>query len=192
MNSKSEIKNFINSIHPLSDSTMDDFLQPWELKEYKRKDIISKEGEVENYLYFTIEGIQRGVLYKNGKEHTTFLSFTPSLCNNIESFLTQSNATYCVETITKSTLLRISNGELDRLKETHKEVNSLIYKLLILLIHQTGIRTINLQTLTIEERFLDFMKRWPSLLNKIPHKYIASYLNISDSNFSRLFNSVKI
>ena len=192
MNSKSEIKSFINAIYPLNESTWDDFLKPWELKEYKRKEIISKQGLVEKYLYFTVEGIQRGVLYKDGKEYTTFLSFSPSFCNNIESFLSQSGANYNVEAITKSRLLRISIVELNHLKEKHKEVTVLIDKLLVLLIDQMGIRTINLQTLTIEERFLDFMERWPFLINKIPHKYIASYLNISDSNFSRLLNSVKI
>lgn len=192
MNYKNEIKDFINSIYPLSESTWDDFLKHWELKEYERKDLISKEGLIEKYLYFTIEGIQRGSLYKKGKEYTTFLSFSPSFCNNIESFLTQTKANYNVEAITKSKLLRISFEELYHLKEKYEEVAILIEKLLVLLIDQIGTRTINLQTLTIEERFLDFMERWPFLLNRIPHKYIASYLNISDSNFSRLLNSVRI
>ena len=53
-------------------------------------------------------------------------------------------------------------------------------------------RYIEMHSLTNEEQFKAFTKRSPHLLQLIPHKNIASYLGIDHTNFSKLFNSVKI
>ena len=53
-------------------------------------------------------------------------------------------------------------------------------------------RHFELQSLSIKERFLVFARRSPHLLELVPHKYLAAYLNINPTNFSKLFNSVKM
>jgi hypothetical protein len=44
----------------------------------------------------------------------------------------------------------------------------------------------------IEKRFKLFAKRSSHLFNTVPHKYLASYLRIDPTNFSKLINNVKI
>ena len=39
---------------------------------------------------------------------------------------------------------------------------------------------------TPRERFLHFMKEQPDLLQRVPQKYLASYLDIKPETFSRL------
>jgi hypothetical protein len=51
---------------------------------------------------------------------------------------------------------------------------------------------IELRTLTMAERFKIFCARSPHLLQQVPHKYIASYLDIDATNFSKLSNKIKI
>ena len=53
-------------------------------------------------------------------------------------------------------------------------------------------RHIELHSQSMEERFLTFCKRSPHLLHLVPHKHLASYLGIDATNFSKLFNKVKI
>ncbi len=48
-----------------------------------------------------------------------------------------------------------------------------------------------LRAMTISERFRAFCNRSPHLLQQVPHKYIASYLDIDATNFSKLFNTIK-
>ncbi|MDZ7645793.1 MAG: hypothetical protein U5K54_00700 [Cytophagales bacterium] len=52
-------------------------------------------------------------------------------------------------------------------------------------------RHIELQSLSIEERYKTFCQRSPHLLQLVPHKFIASYLGIDPTNFSKLYNKVK-
>jgi hypothetical protein len=49
-----------------------------------------------------------------------------------------------------------------------------------------------LHSLSIEDRYRIFTQRSAFLLQLVPHKYIASYLHIDPTNFSKLFNTVRI
>jgi CRP-like cAMP-binding protein len=53
-------------------------------------------------------------------------------------------------------------------------------------------RVVELQCFTAEEKFRQLLKRSPHVLNLIPHKYLASYLGIDASTFSKLLGSVRI
>jgi hypothetical protein len=50
---------------------------------------------------------------------------------------------------------------------------------------------IDLRALSIEDRYKNFCRKSPDLLHLVPHKYIASYLGIDPTNFSKLFNKVQ-
>jgi hypothetical protein len=45
--------------------------------------------------------------------------------------------------------------------------------------------------LTPRERFLKFVSRHPELMQRVPQKYLASYLNIKPETFSRFKHMVK-
>jgi len=53
-------------------------------------------------------------------------------------------------------------------------------------------RMVEIQCFTAEEKFKTLLKRSPHLLNLIPHKYIANYMGIDATNFSKLLAKVKI
>jgi len=53
-------------------------------------------------------------------------------------------------------------------------------------------RQIELQCFSAEERFKTLMARSPHVLQIIPHKYLASYLGIDPTTFSKLLGSVRI
>ena len=53
-------------------------------------------------------------------------------------------------------------------------------------------RQIELQSLSAEARFLALMKRSPQLLQLVPHKYIANYLGMDATNFSKFMGSIRL
>ena len=53
-------------------------------------------------------------------------------------------------------------------------------------------RQAEVMVFSAEERFTALLKRSPHLLNMIPHKYMASYLGIDASTFSKLLNKIKL
>jgi hypothetical protein len=53
-------------------------------------------------------------------------------------------------------------------------------------------RMVEIQCFTAEEKFKALLKRSPHILNLIPHKYIANYLCIDATNFSKLLVKIRI
>ena len=53
-------------------------------------------------------------------------------------------------------------------------------------------RLAELQLMSSEEKFRSLLMRSPHILTLVPHKYLASYLGIDATNFSKLMNRVKI
>ncbi len=53
-------------------------------------------------------------------------------------------------------------------------------------------RLVEVQAFSSEERFRSLLRRSPHILQLVPHKYLANYLGIDATNFSKLLNRVKI
>lgn len=54
-----KLKKFLNNIYELNDNELENFLAHWKLAYYKKGEIISWAGEVENFFYFIEEGLQK-------------------------------------------------------------------------------------------------------------------------------------
>jgi CRP-like cAMP-binding protein len=142
-------------------------------KSFKKGAPLVEVGAVQRELYFIKSGIQ--MAYFNSLEKDYVMAFTqcPDLCAIPDSFSFQTPSHFRLVAITPA---------LERLfrRMTEKILAGIIT------------RHVELHSLTMEERFKAFCKRSPHLLKEVPHKYLASYLGIDPTNFSKLFNSVRI
>jgi CRP-like cAMP-binding protein len=187
------LAKFIQGIHPLATNEMDALLQPWQELTVKRKTILTAAGETERYIYFVLEGVQRAFyLGDDNKEATVVFTYPPSFSGVADSFLTQTPSVYFLETLTASSLLRISHDAVLLLMEAYPAIQKLFFTATAHALKGTLYRQIELQCYTNEEKFRILMQRSPHLLNLVPHKYIASYLGIDATNFSKLLGTVRI
>jgi len=187
-----ELKDYINRVHKLPESLLDKFISYWQLKYASKKEIITYEGHIERYLYFTAKGIQKAYYVKEGREFIIAFTYPFAFTCIPESFLTQKHSKYCFECITESEFLRISHNDFITLVEKHHEIETLLRKTLISTLSGVVNRYHRILTLSMEEKFKDFMQTSPHLINLIPHKEIANYLKIDPTNFSKLLNTIKI
>lgn len=189
---RQELADFLLAIHPVDKGILNEYLSCWSEFEVPRKTIMTHEGDVERYMYFVLDGIQRSYLLSDGKEHVIAFSYAPSLSGIPNSFIDQSCSKYFLETITKSRFLRISKEVHEQFLEEHHQLETLVRKATELVLIGVIDRHAELMAYDIETRFRDFAKRSPHLLNAVPHKDLASYLRIDATNFSKLLNSVKL
>lgn len=187
------LKDFVQQIHPLTEDELTAFCHNWQSLTVKRKTILTAAGETERYLYFVNEGIQRAFyLGDDNKEATIVFTYPPSFSGVADSFLTQTPSLYFLETITASSLLRISYEQVQQLQQHYPGVQQLIFKATTFALKGALQRHIELQCFSNEEKFRTLLKRSPHILNLIPHKYLASYLGMDATNFSKLINTVTI
>ncbi len=188
-----QLNAVVQQIYPLKPTDFEAFAAIWQPFEAKRKVILTHEGAVEQYAYFVLEGVQRAyAIGKDGRDTTLVFSYTNSFSGVADSFLLQKTSKYYLETLTPSVFLRASFHDLDALMLK----NHAVERLMRLAISQTlsGVleRQIELQSFSAEERFRTLLRRSGHVLTMIPHKYLASYLGMDATNFSKMLATVKV
>ena len=193
MRDKTVIKKIIQHVSPISDEAWADFSNIWEPYSVKRKEIITAAGDHENYLYYVAEGIQR--IYKldeNSREATMLFTYFPSFGGVLDSFLLEKPSGYFYESLTPSEFFRAPRKEFQDLMKQHNDIALFSVKALAFAVSGLMVRLVERQAYSSEEKFKSMLKRSPHILTLVPHKYIANYLGIDPTNFSKLINSVRI
>lgn len=187
------IKKLVEAIHPLSETEWLALEKIWVPVDYKRKELVTSAGEKEKYLYFVLEGVQRVVYYDDqGREATIVFTYPYSFGGVLDALMQQQPSMYFYETLTPSSFLRAPFTELQELMYIHANINTMIRKGITAALSGVLERLVELQCFSSEEKFRKLLQRSPHILQLIPHKYLANYLGIDPSNFSKLINSVKI
>lgn len=180
-------------IQPLLPDELQAFIGIWQPYQINRKQLITATGEIEKHLYIVLEGVQR-VFYLDdlNREATLVFTYAPSFGGVLDSLLLQTPSRYFYESLTPSVLLRASHSDLLTLMENHKGISTLVHKGVTAATSGLLERLVEVQCYSSEDRFKTLLKRSPHILQLIPHKYIANYLGINHTNFSKLINSIKI
>ncbi|MGV3560891.1 Crp/Fnr family transcriptional regulator [Larkinella arboricola] len=188
-----QLKKVVFQVTKLSDEEWSAFAACWHWVEYKRKTILTSAGEVERYLYFVVDGVQRAYYLGDRKRDATLIfSYTGSMSGIIDSFQLQQPSRYYLETLTASQLLRLSFADFDRLLATYPALER--WGRIGTAAAMSGLmeRYIELMTFSAEEKFRILLTRSPHVLQLIPHKYLASYLGLDPTTFSKLLASVRL
>jgi CRP-like cAMP-binding protein len=188
-----KLQQITAAIAPLPDADWQAFAALFSRYEAKRKELITRTGEPEKFLYFVTDGVQR-IYFDDGehREATLLFTYAPSFGGILDSLLMQQPAKYNYETLTPSVFLRAPQSALLELILKSPPVNQLIQKGVTASMSGILDRLVELQSFSAEERFTRLLKRSPHLLQLIPHKYLANYIGVDATNFSKLMNSVKV
>jgi CRP-like cAMP-binding protein len=190
---KDILRKFTDALLPLPEKDWQAFSAGWQDLTVKRKTVLTAAGETERYLYFVLEGVQRAFyLSDDHREATIVFTYAPSFSGVADSFLTQTPSPFFLETITASRFLRMSHDCYKQLTLESRPINDLFFKATSLALQGALLRHIELQCYTNEEKFRTLLKRSPHILQIVPHKYLASYLGMDATNFSKLINKVRL
>lgn len=187
------LKQVCDRIHPLKPDEWELFSSGWAPLSCRRKTVLTTAGETERYLYLVVEGVQRIYhLSADGREATVIFTYSPSFGGVADSLLTQTISSYFFETLTTSRFLRLDIRQLQAHMQQSEGIRLLILKATAFAMKGVLERQVELQTLSAEEKFRLLLKRSPHVLQIIPHKYLANYLGLDPTTFSKLMATVRI
>lgn len=187
-----QLKKHLFAVHPLADEEWEDFSAIWQTVSYKRKTMLTAAGETERHLYFVLEGVQRAFYVDADNEATIVFTYPYSFSGIADSFLTQQPSKYFLETLTASTFLRTSFQQVQVLMDKYHNVERLIRLFTSYALMGVLERQVEILTYSAEEKFKTLLKRSPHVLQLIPHKYLASYMGMDATTFSKLLATVRI
>lgn len=186
------LKQVVHAVHPLPPDDWEAISGIWTPFSAKRKEIITTEGSMEKYLYFVLEGVQRVYYYDDqDREATVVFTYAPSFGGVLDALLLQQPSRYFYETLTPSSFLRAPYTEVSRLMQTRPDIAQFVQKGTTQAMSGLLERLAELQCYSAEEKFNKVLKRSPHIFQLVPHKYIANYLGMDPTNFSKLVNKQK-
>jgi CRP-like cAMP-binding protein len=182
----------LNSISKLSKGSFEALNSCFEPKSFPKGSNLLVPGEIQKELYFIQKGVQMAFFENSQKLHVMAFTYPPDFCAIPDSFLLQKPSKYSLTCLSDSEVLALSHKDLQGLFLEYRDIETLFRKMTELILAGVLDRQLEMQSENMQERFRSFCARSPHLLQLAPQKYLASYLGIDPTNFSKLINSIKI
>ena len=159
----------------------------YETKKVAKHEFLLREGEVCTGTYFVEKGLLRMYsIDKNGKEH--IIQFAPEkwLISDRSSLHFNEKSQYYIEAVEDSEILILKNDFFTTINQHFPNTTENNDLLLQKHIRNLQNRVNSLLAHTAEERYLDFIKMYPDILQRVPQWMVASYLGITPESLSRV------
>lgn len=157
----------------------------------KKNDILQPIGHTCQTIYFVQKGIARIFYYKDGIDITECFAFENQIIARVESLFSQRPSQKGIQIIEDAELIAINATALFKLYDEYHDIERLFRKIFEHGYVDTVNRLESLQFHTAEERYLHLLRAKPDVLQRVPLKYIASYLGITQVSLSRIRATVK-
>jgi CRP-like cAMP-binding protein len=187
-----DLYKYFSGIVPLSKAEFSLLLPYIEIREFEKKVKVIRDGEVERYLNIIARGLVRKYLPIGDKEVTIQLATEGHIVHSELSFHYRTPSGSIVETIEPTVFFSISYDSLQQLYDRFPKAERLGRLIISDLFIKKDFRYFDQLRKSTRERFLEYIRSHPHVLQRVPQKYIASYLNIKPETFSRLKHLVKL
>lgn len=163
------------------------FLSLLEPRSLKRKKLYLQTGTVCKHSAFVIEGALRSfTVDKDGREHILSFATPDWWISDMYSLLSQKPAILNIEAIADSEVLMLSRDHQQLLYEKVPKFER-FFRIIVensLVANQQ--RLIDNMSSPAEERYLRFIKKYPTIPSCVPQHNIASYLGITPEFLSKI------
>lgn len=165
----------------------DALLRLCETRTYSKGELLLARGGINQHIFFVESGLLRYYsIDSKGKEH--ILQFAPenwwlsdrnNLCSNAPS-------DYFIDAYEETVVVLLNQAFIDRAVEISEEFRSYHQHILQRHISQLYHRINLLIGRSATERYLEFLKTYPNITQRVPQWMIASYLGITPEALSRI------
>lgn len=157
----------------------------------KRRTFLLKAGEIARYEYYITKGcLKVYTLDENGTPHISMFAVEDFWTGDMSSFMTKTPSRYFIEATEHSELLGISRINYDLLFQKIPKFER-FYRILYQRSLISYIRRSNHGiSLSAEERYIEFKKNYPNIVNRITQKDLAAYIGITPEFMSKIITKV--
>ncbi|WP_461053636.1 Crp/Fnr family transcriptional regulator [Spirosoma arcticum] len=180
------IASHLEKFQPLTDADRAFVAEVAVRHDYPKHYLLMRAGEVCNYLYFVADGRARNFYYKDGRDVTTWFGTNGMFLTDLDSLINRQPSRFNIETLEPTGVYSVHHEKLAQLFERSHALEragrlSTLDNFVIL-----ENRLFALQFHTAQERYTNFLRMFPGLINRVPLTHIASYLGITLETLSRV------
>jgi CRP-like cAMP-binding protein len=172
---------------PISRESIEKLIPYLEIRRFEKKKKLVNLGELEDYLNVVIKGLVRKYVPSSIRGEVTLqLAIEGHFIQSEISFHHRVPSDVIVQTIEPTVLVSIRHDRLQEAFEMMPEFEVLGRAVIMDMFIKKDARYFDQLKTPTRERFLEYINTHPEMLQRVPQKVLASYLNIKPETFSRL------
>ena len=171
----------------LSAGELDYFNSMLQYKVVPKKTILLQAGNICNFEAYVIKGcIREYYIDSHGAELTLQFAVEDWWVSDITSFEDQQVSSMYIEALEDCELLMLTRESKERLLTEVPKLERMFRLMIQRHLSVVQSRLFKTVTNTGMEKYLEFIKRYPTIPQRVPQHYIASYLGMSPEFLSKL------
>lgn len=156
-----------------------------------KDEYFSEAGKIPREVGFVIEGVVRGCYYnKEGEEITRCFISENSLMADYLNFESHTASSEYLQACIDCKLVVFSQQSWDELSQIIVGWDKIKNKMVQLCMYQKS-RKGPVISQDATTRYLEFIENYPSLINRVPLTYIASFLGVTQQSLSRIRKNIR-
>lgn len=181
-----DLLHFFDKFQRLSSESRDALEGICSFVHIPKNELLQPIGYTCRTIYFISKGLARIFYHKDGIDVTESFAFEQQIIVRVESLFTGKPSRKGIQVLEDSDIIAIDAQSLFALYDRFPDIERLFRKIFEASHVETVRRIESIQFHTAEERYRELLEEAPDLLKRVPLKYIASYLGITQSSLSRI------
>lgn len=162
-------------------------------KTLRRGTVLQHAGDITKVAYRVKKGCLKSyVIDKSGKEHIVHFAPEDWFISDMGSFFSEKPSDIFIEAIEDSEVMVLQGSSFKNLADLNNEMLVDINHKLRNSLIATNKRLVGLLSFTAEERYIEFTKTYPMLVQRLPLKLIASYIGITPEYLSEIRRKIVV
>lgn len=187
---ESKLGKFLRRFANLSDNELHDITSRFKSRVVKKNTYLLRQGEVSKDFIFVVKGCLRLYYVQDGIEVSVWFAFPESSAIEVHSFVSGKPSEYFLQAIEDSEVLLLSQAGLKNLYDSQTKMQELMRNFWEAVLLDLIDRFTALQRDSAEKRYLDLLNK-PEYMERVPQKYLASFLGITPTSLSRIRKLVR-
>lgn len=177
---------YLESIHPMSDGLKQHLAAILKERILPKKSYLLKAGHISRNICFIGSGLLRCFYIKDDHEVCSWFMKEGDVIVSVESFFAQKESYESIQALEDCILYYISYDELQAIYRNYPEFNFIARVLLEKYYMLSEQRLYSLRMQKSQERYDYLLEHFPELILRVPAKYLASYLGITEVTMSKV------
>lgn len=181
-----QLKKYFDDFHVISQDSFEKIEKITTQLNLKKKEELQAIGKTCKTIYFLNKGLARIYYLKDGTDVTDSFILENNIIVRVESLFRNLPSKKAIEVLEDSEIIAIDAHKLFQLYDENPSIERLFRKIF----EESHVETVNriesLQFNSAEERYRNLIEDHPEIIKRIPLKYIASFLGITQVSLSRI------
>ena len=185
------ILKFVQQYVKISEEDFNQFLPYFEVRSFAKREEVLRYGQTDDYLNLVVKGLLRKYVLVGKNEKTLQLAIEGKVIQAEVSFHTRVPSNVIIEALEPSVLVSMRYNNVQYVLDNIPVAEQIGRQMMIYLFIKKDAKYFAQLNNTTRQRFIYYLKNHPQMLQRVPQKILASYLEIKPETFSRLKHLLK-